>query len=863
MSAARNVSITFKRQAKTLTVSAPSNGHVSEGSNLNCGDGTGETTCSHDYAHDAAVTLTANPDADYEVDSWGGDCATAGSATTCALTMSAARSASITFKRQAKTLTVSAPSNGHVSEGSNLNCGDGTGETTCSHDYAHDAAVTLTANPDADYEVDAWGGDCATAGSATTCALTMSTARNVSITFKRKAKTLTVTSPSNGHVSEGSNLNCGDDTGETTCSHDYAHDAAVTLTANPNTGYGVDSWGGDCATAGSATTCGLTMSAARSASVTFKQQTKTLTVSPTPSNGSVRSSPGSISCGYSSNGVCSHSYATGTGVSLSATPATNYNLGAWGGACFDAGRSSSCSLTMNADQAVSATFVRNPICGTGGACAPGDASSPPADTLPEHAVCNNPVQDDCTVGTWADGTDTKARNGACGSAPDSCLNNTEVEEAEDTTTHHKWKCLGVAGTRRWRCLGTDGWLNWTCTSGFATTCSEPWFGNDDYCNATIEATDMDCEALKTPPCNLDATTTAEACPSPGTYSDPPADTFVDGVCNEEELGTCETDGEPTDYDTTRVDGVCSKTTPNKCDAGNPKDSDFVNGRYIWTCEGIDGTASWTCPGTDGDWNWTCTNETLSQSCSKAVSGNDASCSADDPAADASCRMEQPVCHPTEFCAPGDLENFVPGNPTNGDCGTAANTCTDGSTPDESPADVAAINGACGGINRCTAGGAENQTDDGQVYRWTCAGTAGTANWSCPGTADTDTWQCTNGDLVVDCNRSAPPIADDCSASVLATNASCSHDAREVCIERDGDWTPPRPARPRTCRERCRNVLNNHTHSCTAEVGSTCTYKQHTSAACTNHKTAVCRPYSAAAGYCTVRGWEEDEEDEED
>ena len=801
MSAARNVSVTFKRQAKTLTVSAPSNGHVSEGSNVNCGDGTGETACSHDYAHDAAVTLTANPDSDYEVSAWGGDCATAGSATACALTMSAARNVSITFKRQAKTLTVSAPSNGHISEGSNLNCGDGTGETTCSHDYAHDAAVTLTANPDADYEVDSWGGDCATAGSATACALTMSAARNVSITFKRKAKTLTVSAPSNGHVSESSNINCGDGTGETACSHDYAHDAAVTLTANPDTDYEVDSWGGDCATAGAATTCGLTMSAARSVSVTFKSAIKTLTVSPTPSDGSVRSSPGSISCGYSSNGICSHSYATGTGVSLSATAATNYNLGAWGGACSDAGRSSSCSLTMNADQTVSATFVRNPICGTGGACAPGDASSPPADTLPEHAVCNNPVQDDCTVGRWADGTDTEARNGACGSAPDSCLNNTESKDAEDTTTHHKWKCLGVAGTQRWRCLGTDGWLNWTCTSGFATTCSEPWLGNDDYCNATIEATDMDCEALKTPPCNPAATSSADACPSPGTYSDPPADTFVDGVCNEEELGTCETDGEPMDYGTTREDGVCSDRTPNECAPGRPTNHVFdeENQLHTWTCGGIDGTATWTCPGTDGHWNWTCTNDTLSQSCSKAVSGNDASCNAEDSAVDAPCSMESPVCGPDldEPCEQGFLKSPKAGDPTNGVCGTAANTCTDGSTPDESPADVAAINGACGGINRCTAGDPKNPTNDGETYWWTCTGTAGTASWRCPGTDGRDTWQCTNknpdGTLVVNCSATNPATPANCSADIAATDASCSHNRREACVERDGEWTPAQPA----------------------------------------------------------------------
>ena len=868
MSAARSASVTFKRKAKTLTVSSPSNGHVSEGSNVNCGDGTGETTCSHDYAHDAAVTLTANPDSDYEVDTWGGDCATAGSATTCDLTMSVARSASVTFKRKAKTLTVSAPSNGHVSEGSNVNCGDGAGETSCSHDYAHDASVTLTANPDSDYEVDAWGGDCA--GSATTCALTMSAARSVSITFKRKAKTLTVSAPSNGHVSEGSNVNCGDGAGETTCSHDYAHDSAITLTANPNTGYEVDSWGGDCAPAGSASTCALTMSAARSVSVTFKRSTKTLTISPTPSNGSVTSSPGSISCGYSSDGTCSHSYATGTNVSLSTTAATNYNLGAWGGACADADRSTSCSLTMNADRTASATFVRNPLCGTGGQCTIG-SSVPAGYTAPVDGVCKYTAPKGCTVDQhFRDRVDTLAEDGDCGTKRNTCKSSGGYEELDSTTTHHRWRCLGTDGTTRWSCVGVDGWRSWSCTSGYSTQCpTETVAAETDPCAEPISATDDDsCNAPIPPPCNLEATSEADACPSPGTHSEPPADTFVDGVCDDEEFGMCETDGEPAEYNTTRVDGECSETIPNACDAGKEKNYDYdsKNKLHTWTCEGIDGTATWTCPGTAGDWNWTCTNDTLSQSCSKAVSGRRDSCSAPDPASDAPCKIRDPECRTEpdkKPCKWGNQYNVMNVAPTHGACGTAANACTDGSTPDESPVDVAAINGACNtAINRCTAGNPANPTNDGETYRWTCAGTAGTANWRCPGTAGKDTWECRlvpNGVLVDYCEETRPATADDCSASIAATNASCSHNRREACVARDGEWTPEQPARPRNCRDRCRKLLDNHTHQCTAQVGSTCTYKQHTSPACTNHKDAICRPYPKIDGYCTVRGWEDDED----
>jgi hypothetical protein len=67
----------------------------------------------------------------------------------------------------------------------------------------------------------------------------------------------------------------------------------------------------------------------------------------------VTSSPGGISCG----GDCSESYASGTTVTLSATP-TGLLLPTflgWAGACVGLG---DCTVTMNADQTVIALFSR-------------------------------------------------------------------------------------------------------------------------------------------------------------------------------------------------------------------------------------------------------------------------------------------------------------------------------------------------------------------------------------------------------------------------------------------------------------------------------------------------------------------------
>lgn len=78
--------------------------------------------------------------------------------------------------------------------------------------------------------------------------------------------------------------------------------------------------------------------------------TRTLTVTRSGS-GTVSSSPNGISCGSD----CSEAFANGTVVTLTATPSAGSSLLAWTGAC--TGSASTCVVTMNATQAVQATFV--------------------------------------------------------------------------------------------------------------------------------------------------------------------------------------------------------------------------------------------------------------------------------------------------------------------------------------------------------------------------------------------------------------------------------------------------------------------------------------------------------------------------
>jgi hypothetical protein len=84
---------------------------------------------------------------------------------------------------------------------------------------------------------------------------------------------------------------------------------------------------------------------------TFTQNvatTYTLTVSKTGS-GTVSSSPSGISCGT----TCSATYASGTSVTLTASPASGYSFSGWSGACSGTG---ACTVSMSQARSVTANF---------------------------------------------------------------------------------------------------------------------------------------------------------------------------------------------------------------------------------------------------------------------------------------------------------------------------------------------------------------------------------------------------------------------------------------------------------------------------------------------------------------------------
>ena len=88
----------------------------------------------------------------------------------------------------------------------------------------------------------------------------------------------------------------------------------------------------------------------------YKRATgNTLTVSRAGTgSGSVSSNPAGISCGT----TCSATFAAGSNVSLTATPAAGSTFTGWGGACSGTG---ACSVTMDAARNVTANFTSIPV----------------------------------------------------------------------------------------------------------------------------------------------------------------------------------------------------------------------------------------------------------------------------------------------------------------------------------------------------------------------------------------------------------------------------------------------------------------------------------------------------------------------
>jgi hypothetical protein len=171
------------------------------------------------------------------------------------------------------TLTVSRTGTGAGTvSATGITCG-----TDCSEVYTTGSSVTLTATPNSGSTFGGWGGACS--GTAGTCTVAMSANRTVTATFTDN------TAPTASYALTVSKLGTGSGTvSNSPAGSSFPAGTAVTLTATPGAGSTFGGWGGACS--GTAGTCTVTMSAARTVTATFTAGTYTITAS-AGANGSI------------------------------------------------------------------------------------------------------------------------------------------------------------------------------------------------------------------------------------------------------------------------------------------------------------------------------------------------------------------------------------------------------------------------------------------------------------------------------------------------------------------------------------------------------------------------------------------------
>ena len=338
----QNTSVTGSfSDSPVLTIALGGTGSGSVASNpsgISCGQ-----TCSASFAPGTPVTLTATAATNSSFAGWtGGSCS---SSPTCTVTLSASEKVTAVFNvvQSAPVLTVvpGGSGTGTVSSvPSGINCGP-----TCHASFNPGTQVTLTAAAATGSTFAGWGGACS--GGNPTCMIALNADLNVTATFNivQAEPLLSVTLGGSGSGSVASTpqgINCPQ-----TCSWNFSVGTQVTLKETPGTNSTFAGWSGACS--GNSSTCSVTMNGNLQVTATFNIIPTLSVTLPGNSSGTVTSSPSGINC----PGTCNASFSAGTEVTLTETP-DNSNFVGWGDAC--SGYSSTCPVTMNGNQQVSATF---------------------------------------------------------------------------------------------------------------------------------------------------------------------------------------------------------------------------------------------------------------------------------------------------------------------------------------------------------------------------------------------------------------------------------------------------------------------------------------------------------------------------
>ncbi len=219
------------------------------------------------------------------------------------------------------------------------------GTMQCTWSVADGAMLTLHGAPGTNDTLTSWSGACSTSTGAD-CAVTVTSNITLGATFDitRVMLTVVVSNPPGTVMSTAPAISCGG-TG-TTCSAQVDAGTMVTLTAAPSLPNTRTGWAGAPAGATCAgMACTFTITADTTITATFSDDRPVLSVT-TTGTGNVMSMDGFIACN-SGTGTCSHVYAAGSSVTLTAMPPTGSSVGVWTG-CDSNPNPNTCVLTLAA-----------------------------------------------------------------------------------------------------------------------------------------------------------------------------------------------------------------------------------------------------------------------------------------------------------------------------------------------------------------------------------------------------------------------------------------------------------------------------------------------------------------------------------
>ena len=366
-SLADSVTVTVAAPFYALKVSKTGNGSgtvTSSPAGISCG-----SDCEEAYERGSVVTLSPAAAPGSEFKGWSGACTGTGA---CQVTMSALREVGAQFALQRHQLSVtkSGTGSGTVSSSpAGVNCG-----TTCAASFDHGTTVTLSGTPASGSKPVAWSG-CGSVNGSNQCVVTMSEAKSVTATFELERHSLSVAKGGSGSgtvTSSPAGVNCG-----TTCAASFDHGTTVTLSGAPAGGSKPVVWETCPGAVNGSNQCVVTMSEAKEARARFDQidSFQLAIVKGGSGQGTVTSSPSGIACGSE----CSHSFAEGTTVTLSGTPAGGSKAVAWSG-CGSVNGSNQCVVTMGEAKSVTATFEleRHSLSVAKGGSGSGTVTSSPA-----------------------------------------------------------------------------------------------------------------------------------------------------------------------------------------------------------------------------------------------------------------------------------------------------------------------------------------------------------------------------------------------------------------------------------------------------------------------------------------------------